>query len=115
MSNPDHHELREKYVGKLTMKEPYSKTKYLSKRARGLIDLVRPFTLLPPYVVSMSIIVASMIYSKAYIPDNWWFIVGNASLTVAMVNAASNALNQATDVEADRISKSYRPIPRGVI
>ncbi len=115
MSNPDHHELREKYIGKLTMKEPYSKTKFLSKQARGIIDLVRPFTLLPPFIVSMSIIVASMVYSKAHIPDNWFFIVGNASLTVAIVNAASNSLNQATDVEADKISKSYRPIPRGII
>ena len=115
MSNPDHHELREKYIGKLTMKEPYSKTKFLSKQARGIIDLVRPFTLLPPFIVSMSIIVASMVYSNAHIPDNWFFIVGNASLTVAIVNAASNSLNQATDVEADKISKSYRPIPRGII
>jgi 4-hydroxybenzoate polyprenyltransferase len=31
------------------------------------------------------------------------------------LNGASNALNQATDVEADKISKSYRPIPRGVV
>lgn len=115
MSSSEIGELRDKYIGKLTMKEPYSKTKFLSKRARGLIDLVRPFTLFAPFIVSMSIIVASMIYSKAHIPDNWWFIVGNASLTVAIVNAASNALNQATDVEADKISKSYRPIPRGVI
>ena len=107
--------IRNKYIGKITMKEDYSKTKYLSKRARGLIDIVRPFTLLPPYLVSMSIIVASMIYNKVPIPGNWWFIVGNASLTVAIVNAASNALNQATDVEADKISKPYRPIPRGII
>ena len=115
MSSSEIRDLRDKYIGKLTMKEPYSKTKFLSKRARGLIDLVRPFTLFAPFIVSMSIIVASMIYSKAHIPDNWWFIVGNASLTVAIVNAASNALNQATDVEADKISKPYRPIPRGII
>ena len=107
--------IRDKYIGKLTMKEPYGKTKLLSKQARGIIDLVRPFTLVPPFIVSMSIIVASMIYNKAHMPENWLFIAGNASLTVAMVNAASNSLNQATDVKADKISKSYRPIPRGII
>jgi len=31
------------------------------------------------------------------------------------LNAASNALNQATDAEADKISKPYRPIPRGIV
>ena len=106
---------RDKYIGKLTMKEPYDKSKYLSKRARGLVDIVRPFTLLAPYLVSLSLIVASMIYNNVPLPDNWWFIAGNAALTVTIVNAASNALNQATDVEADKISKPYRPIPRGII
>ena len=32
-----------------------------------------------------------------------------------MVNAASNALNQAADEKSDRLSKPYRPIPSGVI
>lgn len=100
---------------KLTMKEPYSKTKFLSKRSRGVIDLVRPFTLLAPFIVSMSIMVASMIYNEVPKSDNWWIIIGQASFTVVIVNAASNALNQATDVEADKISKPYRPIPRGII
>ncbi len=97
------------------MKEPYSKTKILSKRVRAIFDLIRPFTLLAPVLVSMSIIVASLIYSKKPFPDDWWVTVGNASFTLAIVNAASNSLNQATDVEADRISKPYRPIPRGFI
>jgi geranylgeranylglycerol-phosphate geranylgeranyltransferase len=63
----------------------------------------------------MSIIVASLVYNNTEVGANWWVIVGNASLTVAMVNAASNALNQATDKEGDKISKPYRPIPRGMI
>jgi len=100
---------------KLTMKEPYTKTKLLSKRARGVMDLVRPFTLLPPYIVSMSIMVASLVYSDKPVPSNWWITIGQAALTITIVNAASNALNQATDVEADKISKPYRPIPRGVV
>ncbi len=41
--------------------------------------------------------------------------MAQASLTLALVNAASNALNQSTDVEADKISKPYRPIPRGIV
>jgi len=101
--------------GKLTMKDPYSKTRIFSKHVRGYIDLLRPFTLLAPFIVSMSIIVASLVYSKVTVQPDWWVTVGNASLTLAIVNAASNILNQATDWEGDRISKPYRPIPRGII
>jgi geranylgeranylglycerol-phosphate geranylgeranyltransferase len=109
----------EQKIGKLTMKEPYAKTRILSKQARGALDLFRPFTLIAPIVVSMSIMVASLIFNHEYygtiIQSDWWITVGQAGFTIALVNAASNALNQSTDVEADKISKPYRPIPKGII
>ncbi len=114
-------QFRDKYLGKLTMKEPYTKTRFLSKQARGALDLFRPFTLLAPFIVSMAIMVASLIYNynldpvKNPIPFDWWITVGQAAFTIALVNAASNSLNQSADVEADKISKPYRPIPRGII
>ena len=101
---------------KLTMKEPYTKSKFLSAKFRGYIDLLRPFTLLAPFFVSMFIMFASLVYNDKFDAfPNWWIIIGQASLTLAFLNGASNALNQATDVEADKISKPYRPIPRGVV
>jgi len=114
MSDPIKSSFRDKYIGKLTMKEPYSRTKFLSVRARGVLDLLRPFTLLAPLTVSASIMAASLIY-YGKVESDWWITIGQASLTIALVNAASNALNQATDIEADKISKPYRPIPRGVV
>ena len=118
MSELDSHKPRDSF-GKLTMKQPYSKKRIFSYHVRGYIDLLRPFTLLAPIIVSMSIIVASLVFNARFygleIPTNWWVTVGNASLTIALVNAASNALNQSTDFEADKISKPYRPIPKGVI
>jgi 4-hydroxybenzoate polyprenyltransferase len=111
--------IEDKIPGKWTMKEPYTKTRLLSKQARGAIDLFRPFTLTAPFIVSMSIMVASLVFSYKYygipVPADWWITVGQAGFTVALVNAASNALNQATDVKSDKISKPYRPIPSGVI
>jgi 4-hydroxybenzoate polyprenyltransferase len=105
--------------GKWRMKEPYTKTRFLSKQARGAIDLLRPYTLLAPFIVSMSVMVASLVYNftkhGVAIQSDWWIIVAQAGLTIALVNAASNALNQATDVKSDRISKPYRPIPQGII
>ncbi len=101
---------------KLTMKEPYTKSRFLSKKFRGYFDLLRPFTLLAPFFVSMFIMFASLVYNDKFVEfPNWWIIIGQASLTLAFLNGASNALNQATDVEADKISKPYRPIPRGVV
>jgi 4-hydroxybenzoate polyprenyltransferase len=106
-------------IGKLTIKEPYTKTRFLSKQARGVIDLFRAFTLFPPLVVSMAIMTASLVYNfhrnQIQAVEDWWIIVGQASFTITIVNAASNALNQATDVKADKISKPYRPIPKGVV
>jgi len=106
-------------IGKLTIKEPYTKTKFLSKQARGTIDLFRPFTLFAPFVVSSAIMSASLIFNldpnNIIIPGDWWITIGQASFTITLVNAASNALNQATDVKADKISKPYRPIPKGVV
>jgi geranylgeranylglycerol-phosphate geranylgeranyltransferase len=101
---------------KLTMKEPYLKSRFLSKKFRGYFDLLRPFTLLAPFFVSMFIMFASLVYNDRFFEfPNWWIIIGQASLTLAFLNGASNALNQATDVESDKISKPYRPIPRGVV
>jgi len=98
------------------MKEPYTKGRFLSKKFRGYFDLLRPFTLLAPFFVSMFIMFASLVYNDKFIEfPNWWIIIGQASLTLAFLNGASNALNQATDIEADKISKPYRPIPRGVV
>ena len=101
---------------KLTMKQPYSKTGIFSVRIRGYIDLLRPFTLVAPLFVSMFIMFASLIYNGKFDETpNWWITITQASLTLAFLNAASNALNQATDAAGDRISKPYRPIPRGVV
>jgi len=118
MSKQEIKELRDKF-GKLTIKEPYSRTKWFSVHIRGYIDLFRAFTLFAPLVVSMFIAVASLVYNLENIKpaalSEWWITVGYTSFTIVLVNAASNALNQATDVEADRISKPYRPIPRGIV
>lgn len=101
---------------KITMKEPYIKNRFLSKKFRGYFDLLRPFTLLAPFFVSMFIMFASLVYNNRFVEfPNWWIIIGQASLTLAFLNGASNALNQATDVESDKISKPYRPIPRGMV
>jgi 4-hydroxybenzoate polyprenyltransferase len=45
----------------------------------------------------------------------FWTKIIPASFSLLILNAASNALNQITDIKADKISKPYRPILRGDI
>lgn len=89
----------------------------LTKKLAGYIELLRPFTLLAPLTVSLCVMIASLVYTKtaslnvlALLP-----ILILASVSFALLNAASNALNQATDWKEDAISKPYRPIPKGII
>jgi 4-hydroxybenzoate polyprenyltransferase len=45
----------------------------------------------------------------------FWNLIFPSSLCLAILNAASNSLNQASDFKSDSISKSYRPIPSGMV
>ena len=87
------------------------------RKCVGFIGLIRPFTLLAPFIVSMNIMIASYFYQGAtdQIISVFLIQIIPASLSFAFLNGASNALNQATDIDADKISKSYRPIPQGLI
>lgn len=78
--------------------------------------MIRPFTLLAPLIVSTSIMISSYFYHQTENVSNIYFsIILPASLCFALLNGASNTLNQATDKDADCISKPYRPIPSGQI
>jgi 4-hydroxybenzoate polyprenyltransferase len=89
----------------------------MNNRLRGVIELLRPFTLLAPIIVSSSVMIASLIYSEKSDTSVLTILLTiiPASICFALLNGASNALNQATDFKEDRISKPYRPIPKGII
>lgn len=89
----------------------------LKQKIKGYIDLIRPFTLLAPVIVSSCIVLASFFYNEqaGSLLSYLWTIVLPASFSLAILNGASNALNQVTDLKADKISKPYRPIPKGII
>jgi len=89
----------------------------MNGKIKGYIELLRPFTLLAPIIVSISIMIASLIYSGGADISFISIIltVIPASLCFALLNGASNALNQATDYKEDKLSKPYRPIPKGIL
>ena len=86
-------------------------------RFRVHLELLRPFTLLAPIIVSCSVMIASLVCTGTL---NLSFLsllktIMTASICFALLNGASNILNQATDWKEDALSKPYRPIPRGAI
>ncbi len=93
------------------------KTITLKQRVKGYIDLIRPFTLLAPIIVSSCIMIASFFYNggSSDLFTICWNTIIPASFALAILNGASNALNQVTDLKTDKISKPYRPLPQGVI
>lgn len=97
------------------VKQPYSETRFVPVRLRGLIDLLRPFTLIAPFFGVVFGVLAATGYENLDFDSVNWFNVVYAGVTMMLINGASNALNQAADVDADSVSKPYRPIPQGII
>jgi 4-hydroxybenzoate polyprenyltransferase len=85
-------------------------------RARDWIELSRPFTLVAPALGFAS---GAVTAAGAAPPEplSWeLFVYPIVGLTMAAVlNGASNALNQIYDLEIDRINKPKRPLPSGRI
>lgn len=94
-----------------------SVVRILHSKFRAMMELLRPFTLLAPVIVSSCVIITSFFYNNdtPFLLNHYLLLVLPASLSFALLNGASNTLNQATDYREDAISKPYRPIPQGSI
>ncbi len=83
-------------------------------RAALWLELSRPFTLVAP---ALGVVSGAITAAGAQPRDAWTtdllFYTGIGALMAAMLNAASNALNQIYDLEIDRINKPQRPLTSG--
>lgn len=85
-----------------------------SSRAALLLELSRPFTLVAPALgfASGAATAAGAAPREAWSPDLLIYpLIG--LVMAAVLNAASNALNQIYDLEIDRVNKPKRPLPSG--
>jgi 4-hydroxybenzoate polyprenyltransferase len=83
-------------------------------RARLLLEFSRPFTLVAPALgfASGAATAAGAAPGEPWTPDLLLYpFIG--LIMAAVLNAASNALNQIYDLEIDRINKPKRPLPSG--
>lgn len=80
----------------------------------AVVRLSRPFTLLAPALGMVSGGVAAAGYGGAFAPDGPTVVaIALGALMAALLNVASNAVNQIFDLEVDRINKPDRPLPSG--
>ncbi|BBM82675.1 UbiA family prenyltransferase [Candidatus Uabimicrobium amorphum] len=85
---------------------------------KAYIVLLRPFTLLAPAIgiMSGSFVAWGVGYHEFHDPQ-WWILckVLLGGFTGAILNGASNAINQIYDYEIDCINKPQRPLPSGKV
>jgi geranylgeranylglycerol-phosphate geranylgeranyltransferase len=90
------------------------------KKSGLYVQLSRPFTLLPPLLGIISGSVCA--FGSVHNPDPSRALTLSVVLTVALgslcasfLNAASNAINQITDLDIDRVNKPGRPLVTGAL
>lgn len=77
-------------------------------------ELARPFTLVPPALGMLSGgLTALGADPPIELTPGLFFNIFLGTLMAAMLNAASNAINQIYDLDVDQINKPGRPIPSG--
>jgi 4-hydroxybenzoate polyprenyltransferase len=103
---------------------PIQQTQQLSRSATqqlgDFVAITRPFTLMPPFlgIVSGSFAALGSMAATGKMPlvegilSHWHHIL-MGGLMASILNAASNVLNQVTEVEVDRKNKPDRVLPRG--
>jgi len=85
-----------------------------SSRIRALVDFARPFTLIAP-ALGFASAAATAIGAQPRETWSWALVVPPVigAIMAAVLNVASNGLNQIYDFEIDRINKPKRPLPSG--
>jgi 4-hydroxybenzoate polyprenyltransferase len=86
-------------------------------RLKVYLDFARPFTLLPPALGVLSGAVTAWGAGHQRPPITWALLlpVLYGTLMAAVLNAASNAINQIYDLAIDRVNKPKRPLPAGTM
>lgn len=91
-----------------------ARDQHLVNRGRIYLEFARPFTLFAP-ALGMASGGATAIGAAPREAWSIWLVIYPllGALMAAVLNAASNGLNQIFDLEIDRINKPRRPLPSG--
>lgn len=85
-----------------------------SSRFQALIDFARPFTLIAP-ALGFASAAATAIGAHPRETGSWALLLPPVlgAVMAAVLNVASNGLNQIFDLDIDRVNKPKRPLPSG--
>ena len=85
-------------------------------RLGSLVRLSRPFTLLAPAIGMIAAALAALGWDGAFALAGWSTgKIAIGAIGAALLNVASNSVNQIYDIDVDRINKPNRPLPAGEI
>ncbi len=111
----------------MKFKAKEKKRSRLPVKLKAYLDLLRPFTLLAPFIGGicgglMALGDMGMLqypqFTGSYPFVSWGFnhlkLIYGAS-TLAILNGASNVINQVYDKDIDAVNKPFRPIPSGKV
>lgn len=97
--------LRKSFKG---IKFRYPNLKFLPVKLRGVIQLVRPLTLIPPLIAGY---IATILPCKTLLSAQAFLV----ALSLALAQAFGQATNQVTGLYEDMYNKKYRPLPSGIL
>lgn len=83
----------------------------LNQKLKAYIVLMRPFTLLAPLFAGIFVTLAPVREITLH-HIHYAIYVG---VTLALLQACGQVINQYMDAELDKIAKPYRPIPKGLV
>ena len=87
--------------------------KNIFKKLKTFIQLLRLVPIISTTTIAFSVTFASLVYSPTQQLGSLNLVkIIIALLSLASVNAASNILNQITDINEDAKAKPYRPLPK---
>lgn len=89
----------------------------VTTKAKALVALARPFTLIAPVLGMLSggLVAWFSMADRLVTAPVFLLNLLLGALAAALLNSASNAINQVYDADIDRINKPSRPIPTGKI
>ncbi len=89
----------------------------MNEKIREFVKLIRLYPMFSTFIVSSSIVTTSYVLnsSQHIINLEMLFLIITTVFSLTIATAASNVLNQITDIKEDEITKPYRPIPSGKI
>lgn len=100
---------------KFGIKDQYPRIAGINVKLAAYFALVRPFSLIAPFVVGMLGVLIERQYNQGTILFSFdlFFTLVYVGLTIALLQAVGQVTNQATDIHIDKWNKPYRPIPKG--